>query len=264
MALPKIFKPYKSKNLIRLGHNKDGGYVVNREIIEKSSTLLTFGLCDEFSFEKDFLKNIDSRSDSKFVYAFDHTVNFSFWVQNLIRWTLHFLKYRKNFKRIFTFFDYYSFFKKKNAKHFKVRVRSSKENIPNSIDIDNIIKNNQIAVEKCILKIDIDMDEYRILDDIKKYNFLAIIVEFSHTDVLEKNVINFIEVIKDNYKIIHIHGNNFDYPDKLNNPKFLEITFANQNYIEIYNEQIDYTLPIENLDFPNDTKKNEIKITFGQ
>ena len=47
-------KPFLTKSLIRLGHNSDGGYIINNEILDKSKTLLTFGLADEFSFEKDY------------------------------------------------------------------------------------------------------------------------------------------------------------------------------------------------------------------
>ena len=47
-------KPFLTKSLIRLGHNNDGGYIVNNEILDKSKTLLTFGLADEFSFEKNY------------------------------------------------------------------------------------------------------------------------------------------------------------------------------------------------------------------
>ena len=61
------------------------------------------------------------------------------------------------------------------------------------------------------------MDEYRILEDILEFDFLSIIIEFTHTDLHMDKIIDFIERLKD-YKIIHIHGNNFDPPDKNGNP----------------------------------------------
>ena len=65
------------------------------------------------------------------------------------------------------------------------------------------------------------------------------------------------------YKIIHIHGNNFDYPCKNNNPIHLEITLANQNLIYVDANKINYELPID-LDYPNDIKNKEIPIKFNQ
>jgi len=46
-----IFKPYKTNNLIRLGPNEDGGYVVNKSAIINADMLISFGLGSEFRFE---------------------------------------------------------------------------------------------------------------------------------------------------------------------------------------------------------------------
>ena len=56
--LPKIFKPYKSikKNLVRIGPNMDGGYVIDKRVIKKIKTLITCGLNDDWEFEREFLK----------------------------------------------------------------------------------------------------------------------------------------------------------------------------------------------------------------
>ena len=56
--LPKIFKPYKytKKNLIRVGPNTDGGYVIDKRVIKKVKTLISCGLNDDWEFEKEFLK----------------------------------------------------------------------------------------------------------------------------------------------------------------------------------------------------------------
>ena len=71
-------KPFLTKSLIRLGHNNDGGYIINNEILDKSKTLLTFGLSDEFSFEKDY-KSL--KPDNKII-VYDHTVTNSFWFKH--------------------------------------------------------------------------------------------------------------------------------------------------------------------------------------
>ena len=51
-----LLKPIKSSNLIRLGRNSDGGYVVNSEIIKKTNTLISFGMGSDWSFELDYIK----------------------------------------------------------------------------------------------------------------------------------------------------------------------------------------------------------------
>jgi hypothetical protein len=251
-------KPFLTKSLIRLGHNSDGGYIINNEILDKSKTLLTFGLADEFSFEKDY-KSL--KPDNKII-VYDHTVANSFWFKHFINWFFHFVRNQKNFFRMFRYFKYLSFFKKKKVTHYKTRVREHANNIIDSISVKEIISKENILPKETILKIDIDMDEYRILDDILEFDFLSILIEFTHTDLHMDKILYFLNKAK-NYKIIHIHGNNFDSPDKNRNPIHLEITMSNKNYTQISDNNIDYKLPIEGLDFPSDNKNAEIPITFS-
>jgi hypothetical protein len=71
--LPKIFQPFYCENLIRVGKNNDGGYLVNKNDINQTDILISFGIGDEWSFENYFncqiyaydgqiapLKNFDS------------------------------------------------------------------------------------------------------------------------------------------------------------------------------------------------------------
>ena len=51
-----FLKPIRTSNLIRLGRNLDGGYVVDFEIVKKCNTLITFGLGPDWSFELDYIK----------------------------------------------------------------------------------------------------------------------------------------------------------------------------------------------------------------
>ena len=71
--LPKIFKPYRSikKNLIRVGPNTDGGYIIDKRVINRTKTLISCGLNDDWEFEKEFLKiNPNCK-----ILAYDHMVN---------------------------------------------------------------------------------------------------------------------------------------------------------------------------------------------
>ena len=105
--------------------------------------------------------------------------------------------------------------------HYKTRVREHANNIIDSISIKEIISKENILPKETILKIDIDMDEYRILDDILEFDFLSILIEFTHTDLHMDKILNFLDNAK-NYKTIHIHGNNFDPTDKNGNPRYMK------------------------------------------
>ena len=61
MALPILFKPNKKYSLVRVGRDFDGGYLVGKDTILNSDTLVSFGINDDWSFERDF-KNINSET----------------------------------------------------------------------------------------------------------------------------------------------------------------------------------------------------------
>ena len=59
--------------LIRLGSLNDGGYVVSRTGVETADVLYTYGVSDNFDFEKDFCKVYPNKT----ARMFDPTVDVS-------------------------------------------------------------------------------------------------------------------------------------------------------------------------------------------
>ena len=53
--LPNFFKYKTARDLIRLGHDHDGGYIVSRSDIINSDALVSLGLGYDWSFEIDFI-----------------------------------------------------------------------------------------------------------------------------------------------------------------------------------------------------------------
>ena len=63
--------------------------------------------------------------------------------------------------------------------------------------------------------------------------------------------------------IIHIHGNNFDPPDKNGDPIHLEVTFINNKYLNEQEKSLSTKkYPLKGLDFPNNIMKKDINIEF--
>ena len=112
---PKILQPIYSykKNLIRIGPKKDGGYVIDKRIINKTNYIITCGLNDDWEFEKEFLKY---NKETK-VIAYDHTVNNNFWFKKFLKDFVHFFLLKKlsywKIKNMFSFIDYKYFFSNK-------------------------------------------------------------------------------------------------------------------------------------------------------
>jgi len=79
-VLPCWFNPYRCDDLIRLGRNFDGGYLVSRQDILASDILVSMGINDDWSFEKDFIK-----LNACGLYAYDASVSGKFFLNRLLK-----------------------------------------------------------------------------------------------------------------------------------------------------------------------------------
>lgn len=257
--LPKIFKPYRSnkQNLLRIGPKSDGGYIIDRRVIKKTSVIISCGLNDDWEFEKCFLRlNPNCK-----IIAYDHTVNENFW-KNRFKKDLKSLILLKKLRLkkildVFKYLNYRSFFNKKNIHYIKKVVLKKKNK--NEISIKNILQDHQ----NLILKVDIEGDEYKILDhirgDYKKINLL--IIEFHNILKNFEKIKKFIS--KSRYRLIHIHGNNYAGLDKFKNPNVIECTFINNKKFKVSRLKSKYKYPITNLDFKNLKRRVDIEINFN-
>ena len=161
--LPKSFKPKYNFDLIRLGRNNDGGYLVGKNTIKNTENLISIGIYDDWSFEKDFKKRkkilnllmIDNQLDISFLIK-------NFFIKKYIKLKLiairniidYFLFVKKNFERLYV-----------SKKNFKGILQAYKKNI--------------------FLKIDIEGSEYNLLSEIIHYKnrICGIAIEFHSVDV---------------------------------------------------------------------------------
>jgi len=116
--LPKEFKPDGLYDLVRLGKNNDGGYLVCKNSIEVSDCLISFGISDDFSFEEDFKnkKNIP-------IFAYDPTSTNIFFLKKILINILK-IKLKSLFKSIYIFIKFKIFFNNKN--NFFLKIKSVK------------------------------------------------------------------------------------------------------------------------------------------
>ena len=77
--LPAFFRLRRGVDLIRLGQDFDGGYLVSKADVEKSDYLLSMALCDDWSFEIAFTEINDVG-----VMAFDASINYKFWIKRVV------------------------------------------------------------------------------------------------------------------------------------------------------------------------------------
>ena len=245
--LNNIFKPNHSYELLRVGSQNDGGYLVEKNSHEKSDYLIGVGINDDWSFEKNFGKNF---------IAIDDQISLKFLLKKFFL-KLIFLVYKFNFnstiKSFFKIFQYLNLKKK----FFRATLTNYDNINLNRISLFWVINKFCKKSQNIFLKLDIEGSEYRVFDDIIKLQdkFEGIILEVHNIDIHLDKLIFFMENI--NLTLVHVHGNNYGGEDKNGDPLVIELTFSKNPIIK--SETV--SLP-NNLDMPNNKLLPELKLNF--
>ena len=225
-----FLKVYKFDKKIRYGANKDGGYVF-AELEGGYDCYISAGISDEESFSRDFIDKYNMNEYNSF--GFDGTIN----------------NYPYNYTKKISFI-------KKNINYF---------NDDDNTNLSFLIgKYNNI-----FLKIDIEGGEYPWLsqiDETQLNKFKQIVIEFhgiasNGWNCNYNDKIKCLEKLSKTHYIVHAHGNN--YGSVINNiPDVIELTYVNKNYFNYIPELNTQSLPISNLDFPNNHNSPDINLNF--
>lgn len=210
IILPKIFEPFYCKDIIRLGKDHDGGYLVNREDVLKSTKLLSLGIGNDLSFEEDFGKINDCRVD-----AYDGTI------------------------------DHCSeFFSKPNKNLHIVNIGHGSGNKKLS---DILTEDDRNVFLKCDIDgVEYEILNELI---VHSHKFSGIAIEFHevYNYSLFNLLSNFIA--KTNLKLIHTHLNNNSYIENLDGylPDCIELSFTSSNNVSLSSITLPHQLDMPNM-----------------
>lgn len=156
--------------------------------------------------------------------------------------------YNRNFSLLkYSISNYFSFLK------IKKKIQFNKKNIFYN-DLNKILS---LETNNVFLKIDIEGNEYRIIDDLllNQKKIIGLVIEFHDCDLHMEKIIKFISSF--NLNLVHIHGNNFAERDFNGDIVVLELTFS-KNPVPVS----DICVLPNKLDMPNYHKKSEVIINF--
>ena len=219
-------------NKIRLGNSVDGGYVIY-DLENNYDCLLSCGVADDSSFELEFFNKYGTKPG----FLFDGTI--------------------KNIPNNFPS-EYYFIYK-----------NISGHNDIHNTDLKDLIKSHK----NIFLKMDIEGWEYPFLsnlssDEIK--NIKQITAEF-HGIFDNSHGFNYnlksqvYELLSKTHYLVHVHGNNAMPVYIINNtiklPMLLEMTWVRKSDVKDVKRNT-VKFPIEGLDYPNDSSKDDYVIDF--
>lgn len=214
--------------MIRLGSQGDCGHVVPVQALD-AQYLVSMGLGTNWSFDEQWLTMVpDGR-----IHAYDGTIEPSAFTGSLR------LAYDKFFQ--------------KSVVHYLENVYKN--------NIDDVL--NRVS-GPAFFKIDIEGSEYEIISRVaQESNTIGMMVEFHALDI---NYIRqkFEHEVRsmDQFRIVHVHANNFGGVSTDGLPHTLEISFLRKTLCENANQRYQVYLP--GLDSPNDLNKEDYILYFDQ
>lgn len=213
---------------LRIGNERDGGYIVNELLTQHSKKLISVGMGGDDGFERDWFSKYQTP-----IEAYDGT----YPCQGMCS-----VYHEHVNKKIF---------------YIKHNVGYEESLLPLNVIVD--------GKPDVLLKVDVEGAEYKIFDHVTLRNVTGLILEVHDLHVRE-NQEKLINLIQNNFSdllLFHIHGNSWGNTFTLNLsktgirglevkefPHVLELCFINKNLVQV-NELEHNSFPVEGLDISN-------------
>ena len=259
--------PFETE-LVRIGSNRDGGYVLPARAVADNAHLFSVGISNDWSFEI----ALDKLNKRMRIYAFDRSVGSLVFLYIGFRDILKRqsrntrnpgeprLAYAWTWMKMSARFRWFFKGRRKFSRRWVKPSASSDKEISFSRAFSRIPR-----VGKIIVKIDIEGDEYGLLEQIKSAiverggQISAMVFEIHDTEDRRVEFEKFVSEIGALMPVVHIHGNNCRAYGTDGLPTFVEVTFAHPDFVG--NKRV-LEFPRVGLDYPNDPELPELDFVF--
>lgn len=255
--LPLAWKPRHRGDLIRLGAEYDGGYVVTETAVNNTGVLVGLGIEHNWAFEEEF-----HRMSGCAVHCYDHTISFNEFFRFAYFNARAYIMGRAPLdrSRIRLLLKYRKFFSGKR-RHYVEKVGPG----PGSSDFRKIFSRIPEG-KKVFIKMDIEGWEYSVLPGLTDYysRITGLVIEFHHVvsfpEVMEYSV----KELQQQFDIVHVHVNNHDEVNEDGMPITIELTFENKSLRKEPAAESRLSYPVEGLDSPNNSYLPDYTLEFYQ
>ena len=230
--------PTAVDDLIRLGSNMDGGYILPKSIVDCADALLSLGVGDDWTFDVDWkqFKNND------LIHMYDGTVtrdSLKVTINTNVRGHLDLKSMHDNF-----FIG--------RTQHFVENVGNSEGQTTLATCLD------RLAVKNVFIKIDIEGGEYSMVDDFinHKDSIVGMVMEFHFCNGHREYFQAAVNKLQEHFEIVHLHANNHVGVGPEGLTDCLELTFVRQDLCagttkrtHFYLEDLDHSNVVGNEDY---------------
>ena len=222
--LPECFRPFATYNLVRLGGRHGSGHLVEAQSLWKSARLISLGVGDDWSFEKDFMRR--KRAPVPLA-AYDENLTPAYLLGRGVAHVFGMLALQKSPFAVLNSFwklrSYRTFFRGQ-AVHHRIKVGYGGDS---SKSLRAILEDAG-PDGPVFLKVALKGREYHILHDLVRHadRICGLMIEFHGANQRRRQIIDFLEACP--LMLVHIHGDNDSrFLDTRGDPSILEMTFAN-------------------------------------
>lgn len=243
-----FLRPVSVGGRVRVGPNRDAGYVLVDEIAAQADVLLSYGVGFDTDFELDFLNRYRAR-----ILMFDPTMFPESWM----RYLLTPRKPRSLYRALRRWRYCRRWVKDREALGlFVIDEGIASTSYDRYSTLADHFKRYDLTGRNVFLKIDIEENEYEVLLDglaSELRSVSQIVVEFHALSQRWSDLQVILRTTLANFRIVHVHGNNYGplfAAGVQMVPEVIELTLVREDLlgtIEASNE----IFPVSGLDFPN-------------
>ncbi len=253
-------------DLVRVGSDADGGYVVPRSVLSACDGILGLGIHADWSFERDAV----ALSSAGRAHLYDATTTIPWLVSRMPMGVLRLIggaisaqprRVRDGLGRLAAPFRYVRFFRG-DVRHYPQMIGQRAE--PGWVDpATAIARLREVGATRILVKMDIEGGEYEVLPGIEEWGAHVdlLLVEFHGVQHDPARFNALMRVLARLFVPVHLHGNNSQPLTADGFPGMVEITFLARRLMPAGAQAAPFSYPIPALDRRSSLRGPELSFT---
>lgn len=253
-VFPASWQPRSAADLVRVGPDEDGGYVIGAAALARTKRLVSGGLFDDWRFEADFQARTGCEMD-----CYDPSVTAKFWAKRYYAYAKAIKAGRTKPRDFARYLEFKRFFDGRRNRHHRAFLTYANW----GTDLRTAIGSGADA--SIFLKIDIEGSEYRVLPDIiaRQDAVSGFVIEFHDVDLHVDRISRFIADAAPWFFVEHLHINNYGGMAPNGLPTAIEMSFGRVDLLSGNDVAVARSYPLPGLDVPNNPGAADIAFTFA-